>query len=102
MVQLRLRTWGLGGRTLSRGDSRPNDFSVNLTEANSAFGCLESLLVPVEIQRSDEFYVTPTELRALVALVNAEFGRRIAAVGVAIEASSLYFNLHVKNRRDRV
>jgi hypothetical protein len=39
-----------------------------------AFGCLERLLVPVEIQRSDEFYVTPTELRSLVTLVHAEFG----------------------------
>lgn len=57
-----------------------------LKKTYRAFGCLESLLVPVEIQRSDEFGVTPTELRPLVALVHAEFGRRIDAVGVAVEA----------------
>jgi hypothetical protein len=63
-----------------------SDELSELKETYRAFGCLERLLVPVEIQRSDEFYVTPTELRALVALVHAEFGRRIDAVGVAVKA----------------
>lgn len=63
-----------------------SDELSELKETYRAFGCLESLLVPVEIQRSDEFYVTPTELRALVALVHAEFGRRIDAVGLAVDA----------------
>lgn len=74
------------GRDIAALALDASDELSGLKEAHRAFGCLGSLLVPVEIQRSDEFYVTPTELRALVALVHAERGSRIAAVGVAVEA----------------
>jgi hypothetical protein len=48
-----------------------------LKEAYRAAGCIHSLVVSARAARDDDLSATPTDLRALIRLVNAEFERRL-------------------------
>jgi hypothetical protein len=51
-----------------------------LKEAYRAAGCIHGLVVSARAARDDDFFTTPTDLRALITLVNAEFERRLQLV----------------------
>jgi hypothetical protein len=48
-----------------------------LREAYRAAGCIQNLVVSARAERDDEFFAAPTDLRALITLVNSEFERRL-------------------------
>jgi hypothetical protein len=55
-----------------------------LKEAYRAAGCIHDLVVSARAARDDDFFTTPTDLRALITLVNAEFERRLQLVKATI------------------
>lgn len=59
-----------------------------LREAGFANICLRRLAALAQKHRSDEHFVTLTELRALAAVVNAEFKRRLRAYQASIDSQS--------------
>jgi hypothetical protein len=59
-----------------------------LWEAGMAGSCLRRLAALAQKHRNDEHFVTLTELRALAAVVNAEFKRRLRAYRASIAAQS--------------
>lgn len=65
-------------RTISYEAFTLTDAVVNLHEAYRAIDCLEMLIVPDE--GCHEFFVTPAELRALIAAIRRDLGHRIEAV----------------------
>lgn len=59
----------------------------HLRETLRAFECLQGFLTPQHLPAfREEFYVDPSELRALVGCINAETRRQMLAVGTAMES----------------
>lgn len=62
-----------------------DEFS-NLRAAHCAYDCVENFLTPIYRHDFEEFFVRPSELRALLEVVNAEMVRRMQTVTDAIQA----------------
>jgi hypothetical protein len=58
----------------------------NLRAAHRAYDCVQSFLTPLYLQEVEEFPIQPTELRALMDVVNAEMSRRMQVVTEAIQS----------------
>ena len=58
----------------------------NLRAAHRAYDCVQSFLTPLYLQEFEEFPIQPTELRALMGVVNAEMVRRMQIVTEAIQS----------------
>ncbi|MGJ7511818.1 hypothetical protein [Variovorax sp. GT1P44] len=58
----------------------------NLRAAHRAYDCVRSFLTPLHLQEFEEFHIQPTELRALMEVVNAEMLRRMQVVNEAIQS----------------
>ena len=62
------------------------DDTESLREVQSAYACLEKLIVPLELGDTEELNPTRSELSALVRVINDELNRRIEAVDKAVHA----------------
>lgn len=49
----------------------------NLRAAHRAYDCVQSFPTPLRLEEFEEFAIHPTELRALMEVVNAEMVRRM-------------------------
>jgi hypothetical protein len=65
---------------------RVEDQFNNLRAAHRAYDCVQSFLTPLYLQEVEEFPIQPTELRALMEVVNAEMVRRMQVVTEAIHS----------------
>ncbi|SCK60111.1 hypothetical protein VAR608DRAFT_6603 [Variovorax sp. HW608] len=59
----------------------------NLRWAHRAYDCVQNFLAPLNARSVEEFLIEPSELTALMEVINAEMGRRIQTVGEAIHAA---------------
>jgi hypothetical protein len=59
----------------------------NLRWAHQAYDCVQNFLAPLNSRDVEEFLFEPSELTALMEVINAEMGRRIQTVGEAIHAA---------------
>ncbi|WP_093166682.1 hypothetical protein [Variovorax sp. YR216] len=59
----------------------------NLRWAHRAYDCVQNFLAPLNSRNVEEFLIEPSELTALMEVINAEVGRRIQTVGEAIHAA---------------
>lgn len=57
----------------------------NLRAAHCAYDCVENFLTPIYRHDFEEFFVRPSELRALLEVVNREMVRRMQTVTDAIQ-----------------
>lgn len=57
----------------------------NLRAAHCAYDCVENFLTPIYRHDFEEFFVRPSELRALLEVVNAEMVRRMQTVTDALQ-----------------
>jgi hypothetical protein len=55
-----------------------------LKEAYRAAACIQGLVVSARATADDDLFTAPTDLRALITLVNAEFERRLQLVKATI------------------
>jgi hypothetical protein len=74
-------------RKVSSSALRITDEFCNLKEVHRAFACLQGLLSPIHrTTHHEEFSIEPGDLRALVAVINAELERRTEPVEAAIRS----------------
>ncbi|MBB3181909.1 hypothetical protein [Variovorax sp. Sphag1AA] len=57
----------------------------NLRAAHCAYSCVENFLTPIYRHDFEEFFVRPSELRALLEVVNSEMVRRMRTVTDALQ-----------------
>jgi hypothetical protein len=57
----------------------------NLRWAHRAYDCVQNLLAPINSRNVEEFLIEPSELTALMEVINLEMGRRIQTVTDAIQ-----------------
>ncbi|MDM0053274.1 hypothetical protein [Variovorax sp. J22R115] len=60
----------------------------NVRAAHRAYDCVQSFLTPLYREEFEEFPIRPTELRALMEVVNAEMVRRMQIVTEASQSVS--------------
>ncbi|MBB3182402.1 hypothetical protein FHW64_006846 [Variovorax sp. Sphag1AA] len=73
-------------RAISSALMSVEDEFNNLRAAHRAYDCVENFLTPIYRHDFEEFFVRPSELRALLEVVNAEMVRRMQTVTDAIES----------------
>jgi len=73
-------------RAISSALMSVEDEFNNLRAAHCAYDCMENFLTPIYRHDFEEFFVRPSELRALLEVVNAEMVRRMQTVTDAIQS----------------
>ena len=72
-------------RAISSALMSVEDEFNNLRAAHCAYTCVEGFLTPIYRHDFEEFFVRPSELRALLEVVNSEMVRRMQTVTDAIQ-----------------
>lgn len=73
-------------RAISSALMTVEDEFNNLRAAHCAYDCVEIFLTPIYRHDFEEFFVRPTELSALLKVVNAEMVRRMQTVTDALRS----------------
>ena len=71
------------------------DDADSLREVLRAYGCLETLIAPLEVSDTEQLDTTRSELGALLRMINDELSRRIESVDKTVHAIRAVLDPHL-------